>query len=91
MVTPEWPCSVGEGAGASDFQGMEALWPLGLAQKWTPKDTKTQKIQGSGAAHIEGGGTQGRRRDPRRANPQGTARTWVQAEGGKGGGDRRGT
>ena len=53
--------------------------------KWTPRDTKTQKIPVSGAAHGEGGGTQSRRRNPRRVNPQGPTGTLVQDEGGKGG------
>ena len=49
----------------------------------TPIDTKTQKVQGSGAAHREGGGTHGRRKEPRQKNPQGMTGTWKQAKGGK--------
>ena len=56
----------------------------------TPIDTKTQKVQGSGATHREGGGTHGRRKEPRQTNPQGMTGTWEQAEGGKGGANQCG-
>ena len=65
----------------NDFQGVEAPWPLALAQKLA----KTQNILGSGATQSEGGGTQGKRRNLWQANPQWDTVTWVQAEGGKGG------
>ena len=83
--------SSGTGEGESDYQGVDVPWPLALAQTWTSgRDTNTQKITGSGAAHREGGGKKGRWRDTQWAHPQVLTGTWVQAEGGKGGGNRRG-
>ena len=44
-------------------------------------------MQGFGGELREGeAGVQGRQKDPQRANPQQLAGSWVQAEGGKGGG-----
>ena len=52
LTAPEWPGCRGEGASASDCQGVEALYPLDLTQNGhTKKDTEYQKIMGSGA-HI---------------------------------------
>ena len=45
-------------------------------RKWTPREeAKTQKMTESGTAHGEGGGTQERRRNLRRAIPQGPTGT----------------
>ena len=57
--------------------------------KWTPIETKTQKMTQSGAAHREGGGKQGRWREPWRSKYQGTTVTRVQDKGGKGGANGR--
>ena len=89
FMSPECPSSGRAGAGARNFQGVEAPCPLSLKQKLTPyRETKTQKIPGSGSEHREGDGTQGLRSDLRRANPQGPTGTWVHSEVGKGGGEQ---
>ena len=73
-------------AGTRDFQGVELLWTLALARKLTHnRETKNQKIPGSGTAHREGGETQSRWRDH---NPQVMICIWLKSKGGKGGANR---
>ena len=76
----------GEGTGASDDQGVEAIWPLALAQKWTPSwesiqqelpvRVGAQRRMKKGTRNTEG---------PRRVNPHSLSGTRVQDEVVKGG------
>ena len=73
----------------SDLQGGEAPWSLAPRARWTPiPETKHQKMPGSGVA--QGREKRGTRETegPRQEKPRRLSGTWVQAEGGKGGGER---
>ena len=49
-----WPSSVGLRDWASNHQGVEASWPINLAQKNTQREIKLQKTPRDGAEHREG-------------------------------------
>ena len=87
LMAPAWPCSGGGGRDERLPGSGGALDPHPCT-KWTPIETKNQKIPGSGAANREGGRTQERRRERRRTNPAGDDRDLDAGRGRQRGGKR---
>ena len=52
LMLPAWPCSEGAGAGESDCQGVEATYPLVLAQNGHP-DRPIPRICREAAQHMD--------------------------------------